>query len=83
VARLLSTDQKEQIGNDPKFITKTLITGDESWVYGCKPDTKQRSSQWKTPHSPQHKKAQASEFNKSHLSIHQTLPLVIYFYFQK
>ncbi|GFX57771.1 mariner Mos1 transposase [Trichonephila clavipes] len=34
-----------------------IITGDESWVYGYDPETKQQSSQWKTPGSPQPKKA--------------------------
>jgi hypothetical protein len=60
--RLLSNDQKEhhvaicseleeQTENDPNFIS-TIITGDESWVYGCDPERKQQSSQWKTPNSP-------------------------------
>jgi hypothetical protein len=59
VPRLLSNDQKEhriavcgelrdQARDDPNFISK-VITGDESWVYGYDPETKQQSSQWKRP----------------------------------
>ena len=32
------------------------MTGDESWVCGCDPETKQQSSQWKGPTSPRAKK---------------------------
>ncbi|GFY04622.1 uncharacterized protein TNCV_4417051 [Trichonephila clavipes] len=42
--------------NDPEF-KKLIIPGDESWVYGYDPETKQQSSQWKTPGSPWPKKA--------------------------
>jgi len=35
----------------------TVITGDESWVYGYGSETKQMSSQWKTASSPRPKKA--------------------------
>jgi histone-lysine N-methyltransferase SETMAR len=67
VPRLLSNDQKEhcvaicpelkeQIENDPVFIS-TIITGDESWVYGYDPETKQQSSQWKMPNSLRPKKS--------------------------
>jgi hypothetical protein len=34
-----------------------IITGDESWVYGYDPETKQMSSQWKMPSSPRPEKA--------------------------
>jgi hypothetical protein len=34
-----------------------IITSDESWIYGNDPETKQQSSQWKTPQSPGAKKA--------------------------
>jgi hypothetical protein len=62
VPRLLSNDQKahhvaicselkEQIENDISFIS-TVITGEESCVYGYDPETKQQSSQWKAPNSP-------------------------------
>jgi hypothetical protein len=55
VLRLLCNDQnehrvaihselKEPNENDPNFIS-TIITGDESWVYGYDPETKQQSSQ--------------------------------------
>jgi len=32
------------------------VTGDESWVYGYDPETKQQSSEWKDPMSPRPKK---------------------------
>ena len=35
---------------------KNSVAGDESWVYGYDPETKQQSSQWKVPTSPQPKK---------------------------
>ena len=67
VPRLLTTDQKEdrkfksselleRACNDVNFMNN-IITGDETWVYGYDPETKQQSSQWKTPTSPTPKKA--------------------------
>jgi len=35
---------------------KYIVTGDESWVYGYDPETKQLSPQWKSPTSPRPKK---------------------------
>jgi hypothetical protein len=32
--------------------------GDENWIYGYEPETKQQSSQWRSPQSPRAKKAQ-------------------------
>jgi len=66
VSRLLTDDQREQrqtiAGDllersceDVQFL-KNIVTGDESWVYGYDPETKQQSSQWKGPSSPQPKK---------------------------
>jgi len=66
VPRLLSVDQKalrisvcrelkQQARDDPNFISN-IITGDETWVYGYDPETKQQLSQWKSPNSPQPKK---------------------------
>ncbi|GFW79741.1 HTH_48 domain-containing protein [Trichonephila clavipes] len=51
-----SSDFFQGPSDDPEFM-KLIITGDESWVYGYDPDTKQQSSQWKTPGSPRPKKA--------------------------
>jgi histone-lysine N-methyltransferase SETMAR len=70
VPRLLSNDQKEhlvavcreleyQARDDLNFISK-VITGDESWVYGYDPETKQQSSLWKSPNSPRLKKSASS-----------------------
>jgi len=66
VPRLLTDDQREQrqtIARDlfersceeVQFL-KNSVTGDESWVYGYDPETKQQSSQWKDPTSPRPKK---------------------------
>ena len=66
VPRLLTDDQCEQrqkiAGDlfdqsceDVQFL-KNIVTGDESWVYGYDPQTKQQSSQWKGPSSPGPKK---------------------------
>ncbi|GFX97127.1 uncharacterized protein TNCV_556171 [Trichonephila clavipes] len=59
VPRLLTEDQQLQqlatssdlfqsASDDPEFL-KLIITGNESYVYGYDPETKQQSSQWKTP----------------------------------
>jgi histone-lysine N-methyltransferase SETMAR len=73
VPRLLSDDQKtlrisvcrelkQQARDDPNFIS-SIITGDETWVYGYDPETKQQSSQWKSSNSPQPKKARQFRSN--------------------
>ena len=62
ISRLLNNDQRdhrvqvctelqEAVRYDPKFLSR-VITGDESWLYDYNPETKQKSSQWKTPSSP-------------------------------
>jgi len=67
VPRLHSDDQKalrvsvcrelkQQARDDPNFISN-ITTGDETWVYGYDPESKQQSSQWKSPNSPRPKKA--------------------------
>jgi histone-lysine N-methyltransferase SETMAR len=67
VPRLLSDDQKahrvsvcrelkQQARDDPNFIS-SIITGDETWMYGYDPETKQQSSQWQSPNSLRPKKS--------------------------
>lgn len=67
VPKLLSCEQKEFrldvaqdmlecVSDDPDFL-KTVITGDETWVYGYDPETKAQSSQWMSSTSPRPKKA--------------------------
>ncbi|CAH2012579.1 unnamed protein product [Acanthoscelides obtectus] len=41
---------KQQLKSDPNFLSK-IVTDDETWCYGYDPETKQQSSQWKTPSS--------------------------------
>jgi len=70
VPRFLTPEQKEhrvaicqklrqRAVDDPSFMSR-VITGDESWVYGYDPETKQQSLQWKSPGSPRPKKARQS-----------------------
>jgi len=70
VPRLLTPEQKEyrvaicqelrqRAIDDPSYMSR-VITGDESWVYGYDPETKQQSSQWKSPGSPRLKKVRQS-----------------------
>ncbi|KAJ4434289.1 hypothetical protein ANN_22841 [Periplaneta americana] len=61
--RLTMREIAEEVGDlldtantDPGFLN-TVITGDESWVFGYDPGTKRQSSQWKHPESPRPKKA--------------------------
>jgi len=65
IPHLLTEDQKnnrlnvcynlrEQAGNDPQILSK-VVTRDETWYYGYDSETKQASSQWKTPSSPKSK----------------------------
>ena len=67
VPKVLTVEQKETCpavardllhcaDQDTNFL-KTLITGDESWVYGYDPETKAQSSQWKIPGSMRPKMA--------------------------
>ena len=50
------TDLRDRAQNDPNFMS-SVITGDECWVYGYDPETKQMSSQCSTSSSPRQKKA--------------------------
>jgi DNA polymerase IIIc chi subunit len=64
VPRILTADQKQQqqpinvctelrqpASGDETFLCR-VITIVKSWVYGYDPETKQQSSQWKSPKSP-------------------------------
>ena len=73
VPRLLTKDQKnnclnvcydlrEQVGNNPQILSK-VVTRDETWCYSYDLETKQASSQWKTPNSPKQKKARQVRSN--------------------
>jgi len=55
-------DLREQGGNYPQILSK-VVTGDETWCYGYDPETKQASSQWKTPNSPKPKTARQVRSN--------------------
>jgi len=73
VPRILTADKKQQrinvctelhcLASDDETFLSRVITGDESWVYGYNPETKQQSSQWKSPTSPRPKKARQVKNN--------------------
>ena len=66
IPKLLTTEQKDlrseiaqdnlEMVSDDENVLKKVITGDESWVYGYDPETKQQYSQWKRPDEPRPKK---------------------------
>ncbi|XP_076041812.1 protein GVQW3-like [Oratosquilla oratoria] len=67
VPRLLTHEQREfrtktsqdmlQAATNYLNFLKQVLTGDESWVFGCDSETKTQSRQWKSPASPCPKKA--------------------------
>jgi hypothetical protein len=52
----VTQDMLECANGDPEFL-KTVVTGDETWMYGHDPETKVQSSQWKHSSSPWPKNA--------------------------
>nr|XP_015921282.2 uncharacterized protein LOC107450086 [Parasteatoda tepidariorum] len=67
VPKLMSPEQRDvrfdvaqdllnTANTDPVFLN-TVITGDESWMYGYDSETNRQSSQWKHPDSPRLTKA--------------------------
>jgi hypothetical protein len=61
-ARNMCLELREKANEDPTFISR-IITGDESWIYGYDPETKQQSSQWKSPQSPRAKRRDEKDRN--------------------
>jgi histone-lysine N-methyltransferase SETMAR len=73
VPRLLTDEQKvnrmsiaqellDMADEYPEFMG-SIITGDESWIYGYDVETKRQSSQWKTSDEPRPKKIMQSRSN--------------------
>ena len=56
----ICTDFIERIEQDPNFL-KSIITGDESWIFEYDPETKRQSLEWHTANSPRPKKARMSK----------------------
>ena len=66
VPKLLNFEQKQRhmdnaqemlaTFNDYTDLLRKVMTGDETWVYGCDIETKAQSSQWKRPKEPRPKK---------------------------
>ena len=53
---------RDRAASDSSFLG-SVITGDETWVYGYDPETRVQSSQWKSPSYPRAKKARQSRSN--------------------
>jgi hypothetical protein len=75
VPRLLTDEQKEQrdaisqelldqANSDENFL-KSIVTGDETWVYGHDVETKAQSSQWVPKTSPRPKKKRSKFYRTS------------------
>jgi histone-lysine N-methyltransferase SETMAR len=81
--RFLTADQMLQHVNICKklyltFLTR-VITCDKSWIYSYDPETKQQSSQWKSPNSPRLKKAwQVKSKHKSMLIIFFDIKAIVH-----
>jgi transposase len=58
----ISQELLHRVSVDENFL-KTIVTGDETWVYGCDVETKAHSSQWVGQGSPRPKKARMSQSN--------------------
>jgi hypothetical protein len=86
VPRLVTNDQKQQHVNeclelrekaneDPTFThISRIIKGDENWIYGYNPETKQQLSRWKSPQSPRAKKMQQVQSSSNS-------KLIVFFFF--
>jgi hypothetical protein len=79
VPRLLTPEQKvhrvaicleiRQRAVDDQSFMSSIITGEENWVYGYKPETKQQSSQWMNPGFSRSKKARQSRRSNKNMLI--------------
>jgi hypothetical protein len=61
----MTADQKQQRVNVCQELRCNPLSqgtaGDENWIYGYGPETKQQSFQWKCPNSPKPKKARKAK----------------------
>jgi [histone H3]-lysine36 N-dimethyltransferase SETMAR len=65
----ICAELKQRAEIDPNFIN-SIITGDETWLYGYDPETKAQSSVWQTKGSPRVKKCRQVRSNvKSLLTV--------------
>ena len=69
----ISQEQLDRVSVDENFL-KTIVTGDETWVYGYDVETKAQSSQWVGQGSPRPKKARMSRSNMK--------LMLVFFYWQ-
>jgi len=61
--RVQVSEELFQMANDDENFLRTIITGDETWVYGYDVEAKAKSSQWKTHTSPRPKKVRQVKSN--------------------
>jgi histone-lysine N-methyltransferase SETMAR len=54
-------EELHQIASDNATFLTRAISGDESWIYSYDPETKQQTSQWKSPNSLRPKISEAGE----------------------
>jgi hypothetical protein len=59
--RVKVCEELRQIASDDADFLSRVATGDESWIYGYDPETKQQSSRWKSPYSPRLDKGETRE----------------------
>jgi len=74
VPKMLTDDHKtKRMGSAMKFLTRyalegddflrSIVTGEETWVFHHTPESKQQSLQWRHTHSPRNKKIQNFNFS--------------------
>lgn len=66
---------KNRVSEDRNVI-KNIVTSDKTWVHGYDPETKTRSSQWKTKLCSRSKKARKDRPNV------KLVLIVLFFYFE-
>ncbi|XP_011137516.2 uncharacterized protein LOC105182065 isoform X2 [Harpegnathos saltator] len=62
----IAQDMLDNANSDPNFL-KTVIIGDETWVYGHDPETKMWSSQWRHPTFLRPKKSTSPQQRQGHV----------------
>ena len=56
-------DLQEELKNDTQFLTK-VVTGDESWCYGCDPESKQQSISGSHQIRPEKKNGKSAQVSR-------------------
>ncbi|XP_071453429.1 protein GVQW3-like [Hetaerina americana] len=56
----IATQLADHCKNDPHFL-ENVVSGDETWIFECDPESNRQSAEWHTPSSPRQKKARMSK----------------------